>query len=397
MDVLTATLKRLEIILTDFENVYFSVSGGKDSSVMIQLANQIALKMNKKYDVLFLDQEAISKFTVAHIEDLKQLSQIRNFYHICLPLEEDNACSVFEPQWIMWDKDCKNKWVRTIPCTSDVIHEDNHSFAKFQKGMSDLEFYPLFSDWYQEKHGGDIANVIGIRADESLQRRVFINNRYNETYKGFRWSLHQSENTTGNKHIYKFFPMLDWKFADIWACVGKFNLTYNALYEYMYKSGMNFKDMRICQPFGIEQRKGLQLFAKSEPETWEKIMNRVSGANFGSLYARTKLLGHLQTNKPKHMTWEQYCCFLIESIALMNKDIAKWYIDKIEVTLKYHKTKYNQDITDKEGNKGKEYISFQLITRALEKNDFWFKKLYFKESKSGYKLLEKIKNDGILI
>ena len=395
MDVLTATINRLEILFSDFENIYFSVSGGKDSSVLIQLANMVALRMGKKFDAMFLDQEAISKHTVEHVNELKQLSQVRTFYHICLPLEEDNACSVFEPQWIMWDKDCKDLWVRPLPSTKDVLNEDNHPFTLFKKGMSDLDFYPIFSDWYQEKHGTDIANVIGIRADESLDRRIFINNRYIDTYKGYRWSLHQSKNTTGNEHIYRFFPLFDWKFADIWACVGKLNLKYNPIYEYMYKAGMKFIEMRICQPFGIEQRKGLHLFAKVEPDTWEKVISRVSGANFGALYAKTKLLGHLKTNKPKHMSWEQYCCFLLESLFLINIDIARWYADKIEITLKYHKSKYNQDITDKTITKGKEYISWEYIAKSLEQNDFWFKRLYFSESKAGYDVLEKIKAKGV--
>jgi len=149
--------------------------------------------------------------------------------------------------------------------------------------------------------------------------------------------------------------------------------------------------MRICQPFGIQQRIGLDLFAKTEPETWEKIINRVSGVNCGALYSRSKLFGHLKTNKPKNMTWEQYCCFLIESISLRNLDIALWYIDKIEVTLRYHKKKYNQDITDKTVSNSKEYISWQVIARALEKNDFWMKRLSFGESKKGYQLLDSLK------
>ena len=45
-NVLDATKERLEIIFNNFENVYFSVSGGKDSSVMVQLANIVAKKMN---------------------------------------------------------------------------------------------------------------------------------------------------------------------------------------------------------------------------------------------------------------------------------------------------------------------------------------------------------------
>ena len=48
-NVLEAALERLEIILSNFENVYFSVSGGKDSSVMIQLANMVGKKLNKKF------------------------------------------------------------------------------------------------------------------------------------------------------------------------------------------------------------------------------------------------------------------------------------------------------------------------------------------------------------
>jgi predicted phosphoadenosine phosphosulfate sulfurtransferase len=79
----------------------------------------------------------------------------------------------------------------------------------------------------------------------------------------------------------------------------------------------------------------------------------------------------------------------------MNKDVAKWYADKIEVTLKYHKKKYNQEITDKSENKGREYISWQFIARAIEKNDFWMKKLYFSESKAGYSLLEKLKGQNV--
>ena len=47
-NVLDAAFERLEIIFNNFDNIYFSVSGGKDSSVMVQLANIVAKKLNKK-------------------------------------------------------------------------------------------------------------------------------------------------------------------------------------------------------------------------------------------------------------------------------------------------------------------------------------------------------------
>ena len=46
-NVLDAAFERLEIIFNSFDNIYFSVSGGKDSSVMVQLANMVAKKLNK--------------------------------------------------------------------------------------------------------------------------------------------------------------------------------------------------------------------------------------------------------------------------------------------------------------------------------------------------------------
>lgn len=43
-NVLDAAFERLEIVFNNFENIYFSVSAGKDSSVMVQLANIVAKK-----------------------------------------------------------------------------------------------------------------------------------------------------------------------------------------------------------------------------------------------------------------------------------------------------------------------------------------------------------------
>ena len=122
-NVLDATNERLEIIFQNFDNVYFSVSGGKDSSVMVQLANRIAQKLNKKFDVLFIDLEAQYTYTIRHINELKQLSQIRDFYHIALPLALRNAVSVLQPKWICWEEESKHLWVKDMP--KDSININN--------------------------------------------------------------------------------------------------------------------------------------------------------------------------------------------------------------------------------------------------------------------------------
>ena len=131
-DVLQASLERLEVILTEFDNVYFSVSGGKDSSVMVQLANIVAQKLNKKFDILFIDLEAQYQYTVEHIEEMKRLSQVRDFYHIALPMALRNAVSVLQPKWICWEEESKDLWVRPLPEDSINIH--NNPFEWFKKG-----------------------------------------------------------------------------------------------------------------------------------------------------------------------------------------------------------------------------------------------------------------------
>ena len=84
-NVVEAAMDRIEIMLSNFDNVYFCVSAGKDSSVMIQLANMVAKKINKKFDVLYIDLEAQFKCTIDHLYELKKLSQIRDFYHTPCP------------------------------------------------------------------------------------------------------------------------------------------------------------------------------------------------------------------------------------------------------------------------------------------------------------------------
>lgn len=46
-NVLDAAIERLEIIFNNFNNIYFCLSTGKDSSLMIQLDNMVEKNINK--------------------------------------------------------------------------------------------------------------------------------------------------------------------------------------------------------------------------------------------------------------------------------------------------------------------------------------------------------------
>ncbi len=273
-NVLNATLERLHIMFENFDNIYFSFSGGKDSSVMIQLANMVAKEMNKKFDVLFIDLEAQYRYTIEHVEELKQLSQIRDFYHIALPIALRNAVSVLQPKWICWEEESKHLWIRKIP--EDSINVNNCPFSWFKKGEEFEEFIVQFADWYQKKYKDTVACGIGIRTDESLNRfRTIAFQDKKITFQGHNWTTKLKVN---EKHIdvYNFYPIYDWRTEDIWGAVSKLDLKFNYIYELMYKNGISIYEQRLCQPYGDDQRNGLDQFKALEYDTWTKVVNRVN-------------------------------------------------------------------------------------------------------------------------
>ena len=44
----------------------------------------------------------------------------------------------------------------------------------------------------------------------------------------------------------------------------------------MYKNGVSIYEQRLCQPYGDDQRNGLDQFKALEYDTWSKVLSRVN-------------------------------------------------------------------------------------------------------------------------
>ena len=402
-NVYEAAMERYQIVFSRFDHIYFSVSGGKDSSIMVQLAARVARQMGRQFSVLYIDLEAQYQATIRHVEQLIELTHdvVDEWYWIAMPLSLRNAVSALQPKWICWDKKDKQKWVRPMPAPKGknvVLCNEEHyppEWTWFRRGMEFEEFILYFAEWFASKRGGTAAAGIGIRSDESLNRFRTIVSGVKERYQNYPWTTRIHIN---GKAIdaYNFYPLYDWTTEDDWTAVARLDLAFNEIYELMYKNGVSIHEQRLCQPYGDDQRKGLDQFRSLEPETWEKVLKRVEGVNFGAIYCRTSLLGDIKSEKPDNMTWQQYAVFLLESIGLYAPEVRDHYYRKIKKFFAWWEKEAGISISEVPDDKWdlKEYNQapyWKRVARAIEKNDFWMSRLSFSQTKSDVERLFQLK------
>jgi predicted phosphoadenosine phosphosulfate sulfurtransferase len=373
IDVYTAARQRIAWVFDNFPRIYISFSGGKDSSVMLHLVMDEAIKRGRMVGVLFVDLEAQYKITIEHIEQMYNLyADHIDPYWVALPIALRNAVSQYQPKWTCWG--VGDKWVRQPP---DIAIIDQFYFPFYHYDMEFEELVPKFGEWYSQ--GKLTACFVGIRADESLNRyRTIVRDKNKFEDKGYT--------TWCGKGVYNVYPIYDWRTSDVWTYNAKFNKPYNRLYDLMHQAGLTIHQMRICQPYGDDQRKGLWLFQIIEPETWGKVVARVNGANQGSLYAQESgdILGRLKITKPAGHTWESFAMMLLASMPDKSRE---HFENKIAVFIHWWEQRgYDRtgipDEADVNDEAGKKVPSWRRICKALLRNDYWCKGLSFTQTKS---------------
>lgn len=189
---------------------------------------------------------------------------------------------------------------------------------------------------------------------------------------------------------FNFYPIYDWATQDIWVFHGKTGLEYNKIYDRMHQAGLTIHQMRICEPYGDEQRRGLHLFSVIEPETWGRVVARVAGANTGQLYANEagNIMGNNKITKPDGHTWKSFANMLLES---MPPKTSEHYKNKIAVWMRWWQVKGYEIQDELTGDLAKDMPSWRRVCKVLLKNDYWCKGLCFSPTKAtAYEKYKKI-------
>ena len=324
---------RLRLIFEEFDNIYISFSGGKDSGLLLNLVLDYQKKYypEKKIGVFHQDFEAQYTVTTEYIErTFDKIKDDVEAFWVCLPMATRTALSSYEMFWYPWDDTKKDSWVRKMPEKEYVIHLGNNPITTYKYKMHQEDLAKQFGRWYRQSHGnGKTVCMLGMRADESLQRYSgFLNKKYG--YNGECWISQQF------KDVWCASPLYDWTLLDVWHANYLFNYDYNKLYDLYYKAGLKVRQMRVASPFNDYSKDSLNLYRVLDPEMWGKLLGRVQGANFTCLYGKSKAMGYRNVTLPPGHTWESYTRFLLDTLPTR---LRNSYAKKFNTSIKFwHET-----------------------------------------------------------
>jgi len=376
-NVLTASKERIAYIFDNFDKIMVSFSGGKDSSTMFHLIMEEAILRNRRVGVMLIDFEAQYKATIDHAQEMFALyADHIDLHWICLPMKLRNAVSNYQPTWTCWDDKLTDQWIRDLPELDGVMSKPS-DYPFFVPGLEFEEFIVMFAAWYAD--GDPLAQFVGIRCDESLNRFRTIAVADKAMFEGKRWTTHVIDS------VYNIYPIYDWRAKDIWVYHKETEKPHNRIYDLMHQAGVPLSQQRLCQPYGDDQRRGLWLYHILEPESWFKLVSRVNGANSGALYVNEtgNITGYNKITLPAGHTYKSFCNLLLSTLPEISRD---HYVERFSSHIKgWRKRGYNGAIPDSAPREleNKHWVpSWRRLCKVLLRNDWWCKGLGMTQPKS---------------
>lgn len=326
-NVYELTQERIETIFREFDNIYVSFSGGKDSGVMLNLCIDYMRRNNiaRKIGVFHMDYEVQYAETTRYINSVfEQNSDLLEIYRACVPFKVPTCTSMYQTYWRPWEESKRELWVRELPVGSLTVEE----FPFYRKDMWDYEFQLLFAQWYHAyKNASKTCCLVGIRTQESYNRwRTIYAGKRQSQYKNLAWTCRNSPD------IYNAYILYDWLTTDIWTANGKFGWDYNHLYDLFYQAGVPLEKQRVASPFISAAQENLALYRAIDPDTWGKMICRVNGVNFTGIYGSTSAVARYRAKLPKGHTWESYMYFLLSTLPPKARDN---YLRKLDVSKEF--------------------------------------------------------------
>lgn len=239
---------RIKYLLNNYDQVYFSFSGGKDSLVCIELADEVYKELGRKDKVKVIYQD--EEFVPDEVNDflLKIYHSGRfDFRWYCLKNADTSYILGRQVAVTKWDKENRNL-LRPIPnfaITSELI------FTQY-----------TMNNFTTQNEKGKKVMVNGMRASESLNRlrALFSSKEKNDV----EVQIVKTTNVDEAKVIY------DWEEKDIFKYLKDKNIDYCDIYDIQAWAGQS---LRVSSSTSVESCKRLSDLRKNHPIYFEQLLD----------------------------------------------------------------------------------------------------------------------------
>lgn len=261
-NVFEAAVRRMIEIYKKPGRIMLSFSGGKDSTVCLEIMRLAARHVGiPTVEVVMWDDEIMFPGTFEYADRVANFPDIK-FHWITAKHAMINIFNRKEPYWWVFDPLLdSSQWVRQPPPGMYII-EDQDMYNMVRR-----ERYP-------PANGGDLYSVIGLRTSEAPNRRAGI-----FSSRGYLAGIDSNKTR-------KVRPIYDWKDGDVWKAIKEFDWDYNHAYDAMAKLGVPRNRLRIAPPLMTKAgMHHLQIASMAWPRWFDRVCKRCPGvrlvASFG--------------------------------------------------------------------------------------------------------------------